>query len=34
MLHVNFQFKKVPMTLDEIKAEAESFVTLDVPAIP
>jgi len=34
MLHVNFQFKKVPLTLDEIKAEAESVVVLDVPAIP
>ena len=34
MLHVNFQFKKVPMTLEEIKAEAESVVALDVPAVP
>jgi penicillin amidase len=34
MLHVNFQFKKVPMTLEEIQAESESVVTLDVPAIP
>jgi acyl-homoserine lactone acylase PvdQ len=34
MLHVNFQFKKVPMTLDEIQAESESVVVLDVPATP
>jgi hypothetical protein len=34
MLHVNFQFKKVPMTLGEIQAESESVVALDVPAIP
>ncbi len=33
MLHVNFQFKKVPMTLKEIQEEAESVVTLDVPVI-
>ncbi len=34
MLHVNYEFKKVPMTLDEIEAEAESVVELEVPAIP
>jgi hypothetical protein len=34
MLHVNFQFKRVPMTIDEIQAEAESVVTLDVPPVP
>jgi acyl-homoserine lactone acylase PvdQ len=34
MLHVNYEFKKVPMTLEEIEAEAESVVVLDVPAIP
>lgn len=31
MLHVNFQFKKVPMTLKDIQEEAESVVTVDVP---
>jgi acyl-homoserine lactone acylase PvdQ len=34
MLHVNYEFKKVPMTLEEIEAEAEAVVELDVPAIP
>lgn len=33
MLHVNFQFKKVPLTLKDIKEEAESVVTVTVPAI-
>ena len=31
MLHVRFDFKKVPMTLPEIEAEAESVVVLEVP---
>lgn len=34
MLHVNFQFKKVPMALGEITADAESVTTLEAPAIP
>ena len=32
MLHVNFQFKEVPLTLEGIKATAESVITLEVPA--
>lgn len=33
MLHVNFEFKEVPLTRERIEAAAESVVTLDVPAI-
>jgi acyl-homoserine lactone acylase PvdQ len=33
MLHVNFQFKEVPLTLEGIKASAESVTTLEVPVI-
>lgn len=32
MLHVNFQFKEVPLTLEGIKEAAESVITLEVPA--
>jgi acyl-homoserine lactone acylase PvdQ len=31
MRHAKFDLKKVPMTLDEVKAQADSAVTLDVP---
>ena len=31
MLHVNYEFKRVPMTQAEVREEAVSTVTLDVP---
>jgi acyl-homoserine lactone acylase PvdQ len=32
MLHARFELKKIPMSFEELKAEAESVLTLEVPA--
>jgi hypothetical protein len=33
LLHATFELKKVPMSLEELRAEARSVVTLKVPEL-